>query len=73
VLSEVAASLGILLPQSALHAQWFRALAAFVAVNTLIYVTLAIAKSLPRVYPGDWLPRRHGRRETRSIHPDSIG
>jgi hypothetical protein len=70
VIGEVVAAWGVLIPESVLNASWFRVLAAFVAVNTLVYVTLAVAKSLPRVYLSDWLPRRYGRRETRSIHPD---
>jgi hypothetical protein len=60
---------GLLLPESTLDAQWFRVLAAFVAVNTLVYLTLSISKSLPWS-PGDRRPRRYARGETRSIHPD---
>ncbi|KAA1416026.1 hypothetical protein F0U44_20175 [Nocardioides humilatus] len=60
----------MLLPESTLDQQWFRVLAAFVAVNTLVYVTLSIAKSLPRFYFDDWRRRRYLRAETRSIHPD---
>lgn len=45
-------------------------LAAFVAVNTIMYVVLAVAKVLPKVYVQGWLPRRYRRTETRSIHPD---
>ncbi|MCL2543234.1 MAG: hypothetical protein FWE71_12360 [Nocardioidaceae bacterium] len=62
--------LGILLPQSLMHSSWFGVLAAFVAVNTVVYVVLALAKSLPKIHPADWLPRRYERSETRSIHPD---
>ena len=39
---------GILLPSSLLHTTWFQALAAFVAVNTLIYGALSLAKLIPR-------------------------
>ena len=39
---------GILLPSSVLHSHWFQALAAFVAVNTLIYAGLSLAKLIPR-------------------------
>ena len=39
---------GILLPSSVLHSGWFQALAAFVAVNTLIYAALSLAKLIPR-------------------------
>jgi hypothetical protein len=61
---------GILLPGDLMHAKWFGVLAAFVALNTVMYVTLAISKALPKVYITDWLPRRYQRAETRSIHPD---
>jgi hypothetical protein len=39
---------GILLPSSVLHSGWFQALAAFVAVNTLAYAALSLAKLFPR-------------------------
>jgi hypothetical protein len=39
---------GILLPSSVLHSTWFQALAAFVAVNTLIYAALSLGKLVPR-------------------------
>ena len=39
---------GILLPSSVLHSHWFQALAAFVAINTLIYAALSLAKLIPR-------------------------
>ncbi|HWI42248.1 MAG TPA: hypothetical protein VNS81_01410 [Nocardioides sp.] len=62
--------LGILLPESVLRSPWFAVLAAFVAVNTLMYAALALAKVSPKLYPRDWLPRRYRRGETRSIYPD---
>jgi hypothetical protein len=40
---------GILFPESVLQTQFFQVLALFVAFNTLMYVTLAIGKMLPRV------------------------
>ncbi len=58
---------GFLLPESVLHSEWFAVLAAFVAVNTLLYLALAVAKLVPKPRP------RRGRAqrwETRSIHPD---
>lgn len=58
---------GILLPETFLQSEFFQVLATFVAINTLMYVTLAIAKMLPRVYPGDWFNRRNRRREPRGI------
>ncbi len=64
------APLGILLPESFLHSHLYAVLAAFVAVNTVMYVALAVAKTLPKIYPADFLPRRYQRAESRSIHPD---
>ena len=39
---------GILLSSDVLHTGWFQALAAFVAINTLIYAALALANLIPR-------------------------
>jgi hypothetical protein len=39
---------GILLPSSVLQSGWFQALAAFVAINTLIFAALSLAKLIPR-------------------------
>jgi hypothetical protein len=39
---------GILLPAEVLKSEWFQALAAFVAINTLIYAALSLAKLIPR-------------------------
>ncbi len=60
---------GILLPQSVLESEFFLVLATFVAINTLMYVTLAIAKMLPRIYVSDLFHRRNRRRESRAIIP----
>jgi uncharacterized membrane protein len=60
-----------MIPESILSTDWFAALAAFVAINTAIYVTLAIIKTLPRIYFRDYLPRTYQRAETRSIYPDA--
>ena len=62
---------GLLLPESILVSPWFAVLAAFVSINTVMYVTLAVAKSLPKIYLQDWLPQHYVRSETRSIHPDA--
>lgn len=59
-----------LLPVSTLGSEPFAVLAAFVAINTVMYVALAIAKLLPKVYLGDWVRQQGRRHETRSIHPD---
>lgn len=61
----------MILPESILTSEWFAALAAFVAINTAIYVTLALAKTMPRIYFRDYLPRTYERAETRSIYPDA--
>jgi hypothetical protein len=39
---------GILLPADVLHSGWFQALATFVAINTLVYAGLSLAKLVPR-------------------------
>lgn len=39
---------GILLPADVLHTGWFQALSTFVAVNTLVYAALSLAKLIPR-------------------------
>ena len=39
---------GILLPADVLGSDWFQALAAFVAINTLVYAGLSLAKLIPR-------------------------
>ncbi len=49
----------------------FTILMMFVAINTLIYVSLAVAKILPKIHPTDWVRRRGRRSETRSIDPDA--
>jgi hypothetical protein len=61
---------GILLPESTLREELVAVLAAFVAINTIVYVTLSVAKILPKVYVTDWIHSRNRRSETRSIHPD---
>ncbi|MHA7276325.1 hypothetical protein [Arthrobacter sp. HLT1-21] len=61
---------GILLPESIVHTEVFAVLAAFVAINTVMYAALAASKVLPKVYPSDWVRGRNRRSETRSIHPE---
>ena len=61
---------GLLLPSSVLQSDEFAILAAFVAINTVMFAALAVAKILPKVHPMDWLVGRNRRAETRSIHPD---
>jgi len=69
--NALVAPYGVLLPSSLLHSHWFGVLAAFVAINTVMYVALALAKALPKEDPRSWIPRRYRRGETRSIHPDA--
>ena len=59
------------LPESIMHSSWFAALSMFVAINTIVYVTLAVAKILPKVYVRDLVDTRNRRSETRSIDPDA--
>lgn len=68
---DAVTTMGILLPESLLRTEVFAVLAAFVAINTIVYVTLAVAKILPKVYLLDWIGPRNRRAETRSIHPDA--
>jgi hypothetical protein len=59
-----------LLPESILHTPWFASLSMFVAINTVLYLTLAIIKLLPKAYLSDWVDQRNRRSEVRSIYPD---
>jgi hypothetical protein len=63
-------SWGLLLPETFLGSPFFSVLATFVAINTVMYLSLAVAKILPKVYLSDHLPSRNRRGETRSIHQD---
>jgi len=70
-MSTVIVPAGVLLPESVVQSEPFAVLTAFVAINTLAYVALAVAKTLPKVYPGDWIGSRARRAESRSIYPDA--
>lgn len=62
---------GLLLPESFIYSDLFAVLSAFVALNTIMYAALAVAKILPKLHPTDWIRSgRSQRTETRSIHPD---
>lgn len=61
---------GVLLPESILHSDSFKILATFVALNTLMYVTLAVLKVLPKGYALSWFSRRNRRTQNRSIYPE---
>jgi len=70
-LTGVPVPTGILFPQSVLDSEGFAILATFVAINTVMYAALAVAKVLPKVHRPGWLRPPHERGETRSIHPDA--
>ena len=59
-----------ILPATILESDWFSILARFVAINTILYVTLSIFKIAPKLYLSDFVQRGGRRSETRSIHPD---
>jgi hypothetical protein len=56
--------------QNIMHSPWFTTLTMFVAINTVLYLTLAIIKLLPKAYLSDWIDQRNRRSESRSIYPD---
>ena len=58
------------LPESIMHTPWFASLSMFVAINTVLYLTLAMIKLLPKAYLSDWVDQRNRRSEIRSIYPD---
>lgn len=58
------------LPNSILHGSWFKTLSIFVSINTVLYLTLALIKLLPKIYVSDWRGGRNRRSETRGIYPD---
>lgn len=62
---------GILFPESVLGHPVVAVLAAFVAINTLMYTVLALGKILPKLYVSDFVDRRDRRSETRHIDPDA--
>ena len=62
---------GVLLPESILHTDSFKILATFVALNTLMYATLAVLKVLPKGYALSWFRGLNRRAQNRSIHPEA--
>jgi len=62
---------GLLFPESILHSDWFAVLATFVAINTVMYAALALAKVLPKIHPTEWIRTSNERSESRSIYPDA--
>ena len=61
---------GLLLPESVVLSTSFKILAAFVAINTVMYGTLAVAKTLPKVHLPSWFGGRNRRVQNRSIFPE---
>ncbi|MCV2393672.1 hypothetical protein OEB99_05065 [Actinotalea sp. M2MS4P-6] len=59
---------GLVLPESVLHSDAVKVLATFVALNTLMYVTLAVVKILPRVHRPAWMSGSNRRAQDRSIY-----
>lgn len=64
---------GIVLSEDVMHTRWFAVLSTFVAINTVLYVTLSVIKLLPKLYLSDWVDHRNRRTETRSIYPETEG
>ena len=58
------------LSEKVLHTAWFGVLASFVALNTIMYCALSLAKVLPKLYLSDWVTSSNRRAQTRSIYPD---
>jgi len=67
----IAQAVGSLVPTSVLSSDGFRILAAFVAINTIMYAAVTVAKLLPRVNPSAFRRGHYERAETRSIYPDA--
>ena len=59
---------GILLSDTILASEFFAVFSAFVGINTVIYVVLAVAKILPKIYVTDWVKGRNRRIAARSIY-----
>jgi len=57
------------LPPSWLHSTAYAVLMIFVAINTIMYGALSVAKVLPALHPTEWFSRRR-RNETRGIYPE---
>lgn len=62
---------GILLPEAVLHSDFVGILEAVVAINTVMFGSLAVSKLLPKLHLSDIVHGRNRRSETRSIYPDA--
>lgn len=60
----------LLIPASFLDSEFFKILATFVALNSLIYATLAVLKVLPKGYRLFRFDGRNRRTQNRSIYPE---
>jgi hypothetical protein len=58
---------GVMLPESVLHSDSFKIVATFVALNTVMYATLAAVKMLPRPRTPSWFEGRNRRAQDRGI------
>ena len=63
---------GVLLPETVLHSEAVKILATFVALNTLMYATLALLKILPKWHLPTLFGGRNRRMRNRSIHPGPL-
>ena len=61
---------GLLFDSSFLHSSAYAVLNAFVAINTVMFLALAIVKLLPKIYISDWISSRNQRGESRGIYPE---
>lgn len=67
---SIALPVSMLLPSSFVNSEFFAVLAAFVAVNTVIFASLSIVKIVPKFRFARRRRGRSRRSETRSIYPD---
>jgi hypothetical protein len=63
---------GLLFPTALVHGPLFAVLAAFVAINTVMYACLALATMLPKIYLSDLWTSANRRVENRSIYPTDV-
>lgn len=62
----------IVVTEAVFSTRWFALLISFVALNTLMYLTLAISKMVPKLYLSNLRKRRYKRSDERSIYPDGM-
>lgn len=64
---------GLLFPETVLQSGWFTVFATFVAINTIVYVALSVAKLFPVIRFGGRRGGFNRRSESRSIYPEGDG